>query len=112
MLKVTAVTLFNSHSGMIALALFLGAMVSCGGASHEIVGKWRTSGDANAILWEFSKDGSLLIGNSRGRYSLGDQSRVKIETPFATSLYQMEFASDRMTLKDPTGSKLEFTRIR
>ena len=104
--------MLKSHSGMIALVLLLGAMVGCGGASHEIVGKWRASRDANAIVWEFSKDGSLLIGNSRGRYSFGDRNRVKTETPFATSVYQMELAGDRMTLKDPRGSKLEITRIK
>lgn len=106
------VTLLKSRGGIIVFALLLGAMVGCGGAAHEIVGKWRTSGETSTIVWEFSKNGSVVIGNSRGRYSFGGQNRVKIETPFATSVYQMEFSGDRMTLKDPRGSKLEFNRIR
>jgi len=97
---------------IIAFAVFLCAMFGCGGPSHDIVGKWRTSGGANAMVWEFSKDRSVLIGQMRGRYSFGDRSRVKIETPFATSVYQMEFSGDRMVLREVNGSKLEFTRIR
>lgn len=70
------------------------------------------SQDANAITWEFSKNGSVLIGNTRGKYSFGDNNRIKIETPFATSVYQMEFQGDRMILREPNGPKLEFTRAR
>jgi hypothetical protein len=69
------------------------------------------SQDANAVVWDFSKNGSVLIGNTRGRYRL-DRNRIKIETSFATTVYQMEFSGDRMTLREPGGSKLEFTRIR
>jgi hypothetical protein len=95
---------------MIALAVLLCAMTGCGGPSHDIVGKWRTP-DASAMVWEFSKNGAVVIGSTRGRYIL-DRNRVKIETPFATSLYQVEFSGDRMILRDPKGSKFEFTRIR
>ena len=71
------------------------------------------SQDANAITWEFSKNGSVLIGNTRGRYSFGDNNRVKIEMPFGTSVYQMEFSRpDHMTFRESTGSKLEFTKVR
>jgi hypothetical protein len=80
--------------------------------NHTIVGKWRTSADPNAMVWEFSTNGSVRIGDIRGRYRLGDQNRVKIETPFAVSVYQMEFSGDRMILRELNGSKLEFTRIR
>ncbi len=97
---------------IIAFAVFLCAMFGCGGPSHDIVGKWHTPGDANAVVWEFSENRSLLIGNTRGRYSFGDNNRIKIETPFATSVYQMEFSGDRMVLREVNGSKLEFTRIR
>ena len=97
---------------IIPAAVFLCLIAGCGGAAHEIVGKWRTAGNPNSVVWEFSSDGSLLIGSSRGRYSFGSQNRVKIETPFATSVYEMEFWGDRMTLRDMNGSKLEFTRIK
>jgi hypothetical protein len=86
-------------------------MAGCGGPSHDIVSKWRMSGDANAMVWEFSNNGAVLVGNTRGRYIL-DRNRVKIETQFAKTVYQMEFFGDRMTLREPKGPKLEFTRIR
>ena len=96
---------------IIALAVLFDAIAGCGGPSHDIVGKWRMSGDANAIVWEFSNNGSVLIENTRGRYIL-DRNRVKIETPFAKTVYQMEFSADRMILREPNGPKLEFTRVR
>jgi len=64
------------------------------------------------MIWEFRKDGSVLIGNTRGKYSFGNDQRVKIETPFATSVYRMELSGDRMILKDPNGSRLEFTKLK
>ena len=84
-------------------------MAGCG--SSTIVGKWRLIGGSNATLWEFSANGVVLVGEVRGRYKFGDQDRIKIETPFATSVYQVEISGDRMTLQEPGGSKLEFTRI-
>jgi hypothetical protein len=85
-------------------------MTGCG--SSSIVGKWRMTGGSNAILWEFSPNGVVLVGDVRGRYKLGHEDRIKIETPFATSVYQMKISGDRMTLQELGGSKLEFTRIR
>ena len=86
------------------------AMAGCG--SSTIVGKWRLmGGESDAILWEFSTNGGVLVGDVRGRYKLGHEDRIKIETPFATSVYQMKISGDRMTLQEPGGSKLEFTRI-
>ena len=64
------------------------------------------------MVWEFVKDGSVLMGSTKGRYSFGDRNRVKIETPFGTSIYQLKLADNRMVLTDPTGSKLEFTRMK
>lgn len=98
-------------SGMIlASALFLSALVGCGRSRNDIVGKWRTAGDSGALVWEFSKDGSVLMGGTRGKYTLGDQERIKIQTSFGTSVYQMEFSGDQMSLKDASGSKLAFTK--
>jgi hypothetical protein len=85
-------------------------MIGCGNST--IVGKWNMSGSSDATIWEFSKNGSVLIGNVRGKYSFGDQNRVKIETPFATSVYQLEILGDQMTLRSPSGARLQFTRIR
>src|SRR6266702_6809353 len=96
----------KSRLRITALAVLLGALAGCG--TPTIVGKWRTSSDPGAMVWEFTKNGSVLIGNVRGRYRFGDQNRVKIETPFATSVYQLEIAGDRMTLREPGGPKLVF----
>ena len=101
----------KSRLRIIAWTVLLCAIAGCGGSSHHVVGKWRMSQDANATVWEFSNNGALLIGNTRGRYTL-DRNRVKIETPFAKTVYQMEFSGDRMILREPDGPKLEFTRMR
>ena len=69
-------------------------------------------GESDAILWEFSTNGGVLVGDVRGKYKFGDQNRIKIETPFATTVYQLKISGDEMTLQEPGGSKLEFTRIR
>jgi len=92
-----------------AIALLL-AMTGCGNSS--VVGKWRLMGGSNAILWEFSSNGAVLVGDVRGRYKFGHEDRIKIETPFATMVYQMKISGDRMTLQELGGSKLEFTRIK
>ena len=104
-------TRHKSQLAIVALVALLYAIAGCGGPSHDIIGKWRMSQDANAIVWEFSKNGAVLIGNTRGRYIL-DRNRIKIETPFARTVYQMEFSGDRMILREPNGPKLEFTRLR
>ncbi len=95
---------------IIASVVLLCVMAACG--NRTIVGQWRMSGDSSAVVWEFSRNGSVHIGNVRGRYTFGDQNRIKIETQFATTVYQMEISRDGMTLREPGGSKLEFTRIR
>jgi hypothetical protein len=94
---------------IIAGMILLFAIAGCGNST--IVGKWRMMGGSNAILWEFSANGVVLVGDVRGRYKLGHEDRIKIETPFATAVYQMKISGDRMTLQELGGSKLEFTRI-
>lgn len=84
------------------------AIADCGNSS--IIGKWRMTG-SNATVWEFSSNGVVLVGDVRGRYKFGDQDRIKIGTPFATTVYQMKLSGDQMTLEEPDGSKLEFTKI-
>ncbi len=96
---------------IIALALFLCTVTGCDTSHKIIVGKWR-SADANAMVWEFSQDGSVLMGSTRGKYSFGDGKRIKIQTPFGTSVYQMEISENRMTLTDPSGSKLDFAKLK
>jgi hypothetical protein len=106
--------MFAQHKSkleMIALVVSLCVMAGCGGPSHDIVGKWRMSQDVNAMVWEFSKNGAVMIGSTRGRYIL-DRNRIKIETPFARTVYQMEFTGDRMILREPNGPKLDFTKVK
>jgi len=94
---------------MIAAATLLCIVAGCGNAS--IVGKWRMSGGSDATVWEFETNGAVLVGDVSGRYKFGDQDRIKIETPFATTVYQLKISGDQMILQEPGGSKLEFTRI-
>ena len=90
-------------------AVLLFVMSGCG--NSNIVGKWRMSGTENQTVWEFSGNGSVLVGEIRGRYKFGDQDRIKIETPFATTVYLAKVSSDQLVLQELGGSKLEFTRI-
>ena len=93
-----------------ASAVLLFLLVGCGNSS--IVGKWRMSGAENQTVWEFSSNGSVLAGEIRGRYKFGDQGRIKIETPFATTVYLVTLSSDQLVLQELGGSKLEFARVR
>ena len=92
-----------------ALAVLLFVMAGCGNSS--IVGKWRMSGAENQTVWEFSGNGSVLVGEVRGRYKFGDQGRIKIETPFATTVYLVTLSNDQLVLQELGGSKLEFARV-
>jgi hypothetical protein len=95
---------------MASSAVLLLVMAGCGNSS--IVGKWRMSGTENQTVWEFSGNGSVLVGEVRGRYKFGGQDRIKIETPFATTVYLVNLSNDQLVLQDLGGSKLEFTRVR
>src|SRR5262249_57761687 len=88
-----------------AWAVLLVVMASCGNSS--IVGKWRMSGAENQTVWEFSSNGSVLVGEVRGRYKFGNQDRINIETPFATTGYQVTISSDQLGLQEPGGSNLQ-----
>ncbi len=104
--------LHKSRWLMIASALLLLGLAGCGSSHHDIVGKWRAAGDSSTMVWEFSKDGSVLMGSTRGKYSFGDRDRIKLQTPFGTSIYQIEFSAEHLILVDPSGSKLEFTKLK
>ena len=95
---------------ILASALLLSALAGCARSDNDLVGKWQAAGDSTPAVWEFSRDGSVLMGSTRGKFTFGNGDRVKIQTPFGTSVYQIEWSGDHMTLKDLTGSKLEFTK--
>ena len=75
------------------------------------MGKWRMLGGENQTVWEFLSNGSVLVGEVRGRYKFGDQDRIKIETPFATTVYVVKVSSDQLVLQEPGGTKLEFRKL-
>jgi hypothetical protein len=95
--------------GIVALLL---AMIGCGGSHKQIVGKWKVTSDTTAIVWDFAADGSVTSGDIRGRYSFGDQNRMKLQTPFATFVYQTELNGDHMTWKAPNGTKTDLDRVK
>jgi hypothetical protein len=95
---------------VIASTIVLVVLAGCGNST--IAGKWRMSGAENQTVWEFTSNGSVLVGEVRGRYKFGDQDRIKIETPFSTTVYRVKISSDQLVLQEPDGSKLEFTRTR
>lgn len=103
----------NRHQlRLLISAVLLSALTACGGPSREIVGKWRTSSDANAVVWEFASNGLVTIGSTRGKYSFGDSQRIKIQTPFEKSVYEVTIVRDHMTFRESTGSRIEFDRIK
>ena len=92
-----------------ASAILLLVLVGCG--NSKIVGKWRMSGAENQPVWEFLSNGAVRVGEVRGKYKFGDQGRIKIETPFATTVYIVDVSGDQLVLQELGGSKLEFNRI-
>ena len=104
---------FSRHQlRLLISAVLLSVLAACGGPSREIVGKWRTSSDPNAVVWEFSDNGLVTIGSTRGKYSFGDSSRIKIQTPFEKSVYEVTISHDHMTFRESTGSRIELDRIK
>jgi len=100
----------KSSLRIIALGALLCIVAGCGKSS--VVGKWSMSGGSNATVWEFKANGAVLVGDVSGRYKFGNQDRIKIETPFAMTVYQLKISGDHMILQEPGGPKLEFTRVR
>jgi hypothetical protein len=105
-------SLNRHHLRLLISAVLLSVLASCGGPSREIVGKWRTSSDPNAVVWEFASNGLVTIGSTRGKYSFGDSGRIKIQTPFEKSIYEVTILHDHMTFRESTGSRIEFDRIK
>ena len=87
-------------------------LTACGGNESRIVGKWKPTNDPNAPLWEFSATKAVDIGGRKGKYTFGDQGRLKVQTQFATFVYQLELSEDRMVLTEPNGTKVELERVK
>jgi hypothetical protein len=100
--------LYQLRLVIVASVILLCGLAGCENSQTDIVGKWSTAGE-NAMVWEFSKDSSILMGSTRGKYTFG-RNRVKIQSPSGTTVYQLDLSEDRMILTAPGGSKLQFTR--
>jgi len=93
-----------------SLLLFC-TLAACDNRRQQIVGKWQVEGGANPIVWEFSPNGVVNAGSTAGRYTFGDRGRLKIQTQFATFVYEIDVGKDRMIWKEPNGSRTELKRL-
>ena len=94
------------------LVVVLLAVGACDSSRKQIVGKWKAGDPSGEVIWEFFSNGSLTTGGTQGRYSFGDGKRIKIQTPSATFVNQLEFQADRMIWTDQRGTRMEFTRVK
>ena len=92
--------------------LFVALLAACGGAESQIVGKWKPVSEPNSAVWEFSANKSVDMAGRKGKYSFGDQGRLKVQTQFATFVYQLDLSADRMTLTEPNGTRTELERVK
>ena len=93
-------------------ALLLFFFTSCGGPAKQIVGKWETTGGSSEQVWEFFPNGTLKEDDAPGRYTLGDNQRIKIQTQSATFVYELEIQGDTMTWTATNGTKMNFSRVK
>ena len=96
---------------LFAIALLL-MCAGCGDKSAEIVGKWKVTSDTSELVWDFAPGGVVTSGDIRGRYSFGSDRRMKLQTPFATFVYQVDVNGDKMTWKDAKGTTTELARVK
>ena len=92
--------------------LCVALLASCGGAEDRIVGKWKPARDPSGAVWEFSANKAINMAGQTGKYSFGDQGRLKVQTKFATFVYQLELTGDRMILTEPNGTRTELERVK
>ena len=102
----------RSCTATAALVALLFVFVGCDRPESQIVGKWKVVADPNGAVWEFSDNKSVDMGGRKGKYSFGDRGRMKVQTQFATFMYQLAFSSDRLTLTEPDGAKTELQRVK
>ncbi|MFN2509676.1 MAG: hypothetical protein ABR589_13010 [Chthoniobacterales bacterium] len=104
-------SLLRTVPPLLLTALLVG-LNACDQSQTRIIGKWQVKGGASAIVWEFAENGVAKAGNSPGRYSFGDRNRLKIQTQFATFVYEVKFSDSTMVWKDPNGARTQLTRVR
>lgn len=89
------------------------ALPSCDSSRKQIVGKWRVEGGTAEVVWDFHANGAVTTSSGApGRYSFGDNKRLKIQTPSATFVHQIEIQGDRMTWRDMSGTVTQLTRVK
>jgi hypothetical protein len=96
---------------LVCSLLLVLAVSACDRPADRVVGKWKVNGDASGAIWEFSKNGTVKTPNASGKYTFGDRSRLKIQTQFATFVYEVDVTGDTMKWRDPNGSTTELTRV-
>ena len=95
------------------MATLLFGAAGCDKTKARMVGKWKIGEEPNVTFWEFQQSGAAISGNIRGRFVLGDQGRVRIQTPTATFVYHVQFPDeDHMIWNDPNGTRMELTRVK
>jgi hypothetical protein len=96
----------------LALLCCVFVLVSCNDPQTQIAGRWKVTSDTSGLVWDFVENGVVSSGDMKGRYSFGASKQMKIQTPFATFVYQVDFAGDKMTWKNANGSVTELTRVK
>jgi hypothetical protein len=97
---------------LVLLLVCLFALGACNDPKNQIAGQWKVTSDTSGLVWDFAKNGTVTSGDMKGRYSFGGQKQMKIQTPFATFVYQVDFVGDKMTWKNVNGSVTELTRVK
>jgi hypothetical protein len=98
---------------IVSLLTLCFAVSSCDSSQKQIVGKWRVEGGAADVVWEFQPNGTVVTSSGApGRYSFGDNNRLKIQTSAATFVHQIELRGDEMTWRDMSGGVTRLSRVK
>ena len=88
------------------------SFAGCDSRENSVVGKWRVAGGGDGAVWEFAANNGVDMNGRKGKYTFGDQGRLKVQTQFATFVYQLEMQDDRMVLIEPNGTRLQLERVK
>jgi hypothetical protein len=85
----------------------------------SIIGAWEQAPDQGGwgLLFtriEFFQDGTFLLNwmNTSGQYSFPDPTRLKLENPGGTLMYEFSLSGDSLTLIDAGGGAWRFQRVK